>query len=174
MILILNVTGIHNYHEANVNENDENLLLKGNITVISEANDVFTTLYSGDNNANSTSAINNVDTAEVIMVPEQAIENYVQALSKGFAVYSTYNFKDLLGGQKGTGGEQDLLVWTTSGIDLQQVISTLKVQIYHIVNNHFFHLLFPQVYIFLIGLGDDSKYLTISNLSNCNFLIRIC
>jgi hypothetical protein len=41
MILILNVTGIHNYHEANVNENDENLLLKGNITVISEANDVL-------------------------------------------------------------------------------------------------------------------------------------
>jgi len=100
------------------------------ITVISEANldgSTATTISSGNNIANSTSAINNGDTAGVLMVPTQGIENYVQDLkSKGFAIDSTYNFKDLRGGQKGTGDEQALLVWSTSGIDLQQVISTLK------------------------------------------------
>jgi hypothetical protein len=60
------------------------------------------------------------------MVPEQAIENYVQTLSKGFAVYSTYNFKDLLGGQKGTGGEQDLLVCTPLELIYSRLYQHLK------------------------------------------------
>jgi plastocyanin len=36
--IILNDTGTYNYYEANVNENDEDFVMRGNITVISEAN----------------------------------------------------------------------------------------------------------------------------------------
>ena len=126
--IVLNDTGTYNYYEANVNENDENFVMRGNVTVISEANlDGSTTIFSGDNSANSISAVNNGDTAGVLMVPTQDIGNYVQDLkSKGFAVDSTYNFKDLRGGQKGTGDQQALLVWSASGMDLGGVISALQ------------------------------------------------
>src|SRR5215216_2353554 len=36
--IVLNDTGSYNYYEANVNENDEDFVMRGNITVISEAN----------------------------------------------------------------------------------------------------------------------------------------
>jgi plastocyanin len=128
--IVLNETGTYNYYEANVNENDEDFVMRGNITVISEANSNGSTasISSGDNSANSTSAsVKNGDTAGVLMVPTQDIGNYVQDLkSKGFAVDSTYDFKDLRGGQKGTGDEQALLVWSTSGMDLSEVISALQ------------------------------------------------
>ena len=126
--IVLNDTGTYNYYETDVNENDEDFVMRGNITVISEANlDGSTTISSGDNSANSTSAIKNGDTAGVLMVPTQDIENYVQDLkSKGFVVDSTYNFKDLRGGQKGTGDQQALLVWSASGMDLDEVISALQ------------------------------------------------
>jgi plastocyanin len=129
--IVLNDTGTYNYYEANVNENDEDFVMRGNITVISGGSpdgSSPTTVSYGDNSANSTgTALNNGDTAGVLMVPTQDIGNYVQDLkSKGFAVDSTYNFKDLRGGQKGTGEEQGLLVWSTSGTDLTEVISALQ------------------------------------------------
>ena len=97
--------------------------MRGNVTVISEASldGSTTTISSGDSSANSTSgAVNNGDTAGVLMVPTQDIGNYVQDLkSKGFAEDSTHNFKDRRGGQKGTGDEQAILVWSASGMDLK-------------------------------------------------------
>jgi plastocyanin len=128
--IVLNDTGTYNYYESNVNENDEDFVMRGNVTIISEANldGSTTSISSGHNSANSTSAaVNNGDTAGVLMVPTQDIGNYVQDLkSKGFAIDSTYNFKDLRGGQKGTGDEQALLVWSASGMDLSQVILALQ------------------------------------------------
>jgi plastocyanin len=129
--IVLNDTGTYNYYEVNVNENDEDFVMRGNITVISEGSSDGsspTTVSYGGNSANSTgTALNNGDTAGVLMVPTQDIGNYVQDLkSKGFAVDSTYNFKDLRGGQKGTGDEQALLVWSTSGMDPTDVISALR------------------------------------------------
>jgi len=130
--IVLNDTGTYNYYEANVNENDEDFVMRGIITVISEGSlngsSPTTSISSGDNSANSTRAVvNNGDTAGVLMVPTQDIGNYVQDLkSKGFAVDSTYNFKDLRGGQKGTGDEQALLVWSASGTGLSEVVSALQ------------------------------------------------
>ncbi|CAN5422429.1 hypothetical protein BH18THE2_BH18THE2_06670 [soil metagenome] len=116
--IVLNDTGTYNYYEGNVNDNDRDFVMRGNITVISEAN---------LNPDNSTSSLSNAGTAGVLMVPTQDIGNYVQNLkSKGFAIDSMHNFKDLRGGQKGTGDQQTLLVWTTTESDLDQVISTLK------------------------------------------------
>jgi hypothetical protein len=57
------------------------------------------------------------DTVWLLMVPTQDTQAYTADLqNKGFAIDSTYNFKDLRGGQSGTGDEQTLVVWTTSRI----------------------------------------------------------
>ena len=49
------------------------------------------------------------------------------ALTKrGFSIDSTFTYKDPRGGQKETGPEQTSVVWTTSGMALDQVISALK------------------------------------------------
>lgn len=60
------------------------------------------------------------------MVPTQDVQNYTTDLeNRGFKIDSTHNFKDLRGGQSGTGDEQTLIVWTTSGMDLSTVASNL-------------------------------------------------
>ena len=62
------------------------------------------------------------------MVPTQDIENYIQQITdSGITVDNTYDFKDLRGGQKGTGDTQTLIVWTTAnGKDLNETLSSLS------------------------------------------------
>lgn len=128
--IILNETGTYNYYEANVNENDEDFVMRGNITVIPEANsnlNPISSKVSGIMNTNSTGPMSNANTAGVLMLPTQDIGNYVESLkSKGFVIDSTHNFKDLRGGQSGTGDQQTLLIWTTSEMDSDQIMSTLR------------------------------------------------
>ena len=67
------------------------------------------------------------DTVGTLMVRAQDLDQYVSTLtSKGFTIDSTHTFKDLRGGQKGTGPEQTYIVWTTSGMNLDQVLSALE------------------------------------------------
>ena len=69
------------------------------------------------NTSNSNSS--NIDTVGIIMVPTQDIDNYIQQITgAGITVDNTFDFKDLRGGQKGTGDTQTLIVWTTGGKDL--------------------------------------------------------
>jgi hypothetical protein len=59
------------------------------------------------------------------MVPSQDIQIYTSDLhNRGFAIDSTCSFKDLRGGQSGTGDEQTLrlIVWTTSGTCLSDIV----------------------------------------------------
>ena len=126
--IILNDTGTYNYYEANVNENDEDFVMRGNITVVSEAN-----LNQGSSsalspiNANSSNPISSASTAGVLMIPTQDTGSYVENLdTKGFSIDSMQNFKDLRGGQSGTGDQQTYLVWTASETDLDQIVSTLQ------------------------------------------------
>ena len=37
-----------------------------------------------------------------------------------------HNFKDLRGGQSDTGDEQTLVIWTSNGMDLNEVVSRLQ------------------------------------------------
>jgi hypothetical protein len=46
--------------------------------------------------------------------------------NRGFNIDSTYNFKDLRGGQSGTGDEQTLIVWTSAGMDLSNMAANLQ------------------------------------------------
>lgn len=62
------------------------------------------------------------------MVPTQDIDSYIQQITDaGINVDNTYDFKDLRGGQKGTGDMQTLIVWiTTTGKDLNETLSSLS------------------------------------------------
>ena len=61
------------------------------------------------------------------MVPTQDKAKYVQDVKNaGLTINSTYDFKDLRGGQKGTGDVQTLLVWTSGGKDTNSVIAPLS------------------------------------------------
>ncbi|MDF0682704.1 MAG: hypothetical protein P0116_17225, partial [Candidatus Nitrosocosmicus sp.] len=74
-----------------------------------------------------TSNSSNFDTVGVLMVPTKDIDSYIQQITNaGITVDNTYDFKDLRGGQKGTGDTQTLIVWTTSGKDLAETISSLS------------------------------------------------
>jgi hypothetical protein len=67
------------------------------------------------------------DSVGVLMVPTQDIQTYTTDLeSRGFTIDSTHNFKDLRGGQSGTGDEQTLIVWTTAGMDLSAIATNLQ------------------------------------------------
>lgn len=113
--IVLNDTGTFNYYETDVNNEDEDYVMNGTITVADQQS------LDGNNNVN-TSVQGNADTAGVLMVPASDVDTYAQDLkNNGFTVDSTQNFNDIRAGD-----EQMLLVWTTSGIDLDNVISTLQ------------------------------------------------
>jgi plastocyanin len=115
-----NNTGTFNFFEADVNSDDPSFVMNGTISVINQAN----TLNGG---ANATTVTTNTDTVGTYMVPAQDLEQYISTLtSKGFTIDSTHTFQDLRGGQKGTGPKQTLIVWTTSGMNLDQIISALE------------------------------------------------
>jgi plastocyanin len=113
--IVLNDTGTFNYYQTDVNNEDEDYVMNGTITVVDQQS------LDGNNNLNS-GVQGNADTAGVLMVPASDVDTYTQELkNNGFAVDSTQNFNDIRAGD-----EQVLLVWTTSGIDLDNVISTLQ------------------------------------------------
>lgn len=113
--IVLNDTGTFNYYQTDVNNEDEDYVMNGTITVVDQQS------LDGNNNLNS-GVQGNADTAGVLMVPASDIDTYAQDLkNNGFTVDSTQNFNDIRAGD-----EQVLLVWTTSGIDLDNVISTLQ------------------------------------------------
>ena len=122
--IVLNDTGTFNYYETDVNEEDTDFVMNGTIDVIDQQDLNANTLANRSANSipNSTSILGKGDTAGVLMVPTEDTDTYVQDLkSKGFAIDSTHNFNDIRAGD-----QQTLLVWTTSGIKLDEVISTLQ------------------------------------------------
>ena len=116
--ITFNDTGDFDYFEADVNSDDPSFVMNGTINVINQANSLTDT--------NSSGAVI-PDTVGTYMVPAKDLDQYVSALtSKGFTIASTHTFDDLRGGQGDTGPEQTLIVWTTSGMNLDQVTSALK------------------------------------------------
>ena len=121
--IALNDTGTFDYYETDVNNEDTDFTMNGTIRVIdqqnSNANPPNMSTASG---SNSIGSLGKGDTAGTLMVPTADTDMYVQDLtSNGFTIDSTYNFNDIRAGD-----EQTLLVWTTSGKSLNEVISTLQ------------------------------------------------
>jgi hypothetical protein len=116
----LNETGVYSYYETDVIDDDPDFVMKGNITVIDDDGSVTST-----NGISSDQKI-----VGTFMVPAQDLQQYASELqNRGLDIDSSYTFKDLRGGQEGTGDEQTLLVWTsnTNEVGLDQVIQALQV-----------------------------------------------
>jgi len=109
---------VYNY-EA---EGDPGVTMTGSVTVGNIQSSV-TPSSASTSNSNSSG----IDTVGILMVPTQNIDDYIQQItSAGITVDNTYDFKDLRGGQEGTGDIQTLIVWTTGGKDLIQTLSFLS------------------------------------------------
>jgi plastocyanin len=119
---VVNDTGTFNYYETDVNNEDEDFVMNGTITAVDQPNsNAILPNISTASSSNSTGGLGG-DTAGTLMVPTEDLDMYVQDLtSKGFTVDSTYNFNDIRAGD-----EQTLFVWTTSGKNLNEVISALQ------------------------------------------------
>jgi len=135
-----NKTGSFEYFEKNVNNQDPKFVMDGTITVVNQPsplsnvnnskqisnNNTSATIASTASASSSTTA-KNIDTVGAYMVPAKDLDKHTSELRKaGISVDSSFTYKDARGGQKGTGKEQALIVWTSSGMDLDKVLSVLK------------------------------------------------
>jgi plastocyanin len=110
--------GTFNYEAAG----DPGVTMTGSVTV-GNIQSPITSSKSYTTNSNSS----NIDTVGVLMVPTQDIDSYIQQITDaGITVDNTYDFKDLRGGQKGTGDTQTLIVWTTANKDLNESLPALS------------------------------------------------
>ena len=106
-----NTPGTYSYEAMG----DEGYIMKGAITVKNIQSPVTTPAAAEGGG---------VDTVGVLMVPTQDLDKYMQDVKNaGLTVDSGHNFKDLRGGQSGTGDVQTLIVWASGGKDLNSVIA---------------------------------------------------
>ena len=98
--------------------------MNGTLTVINQP------LSNSFNTTSSTAATsNNIDTVSTIIVPAKLLDKVSSDLrSQGFGIDNQYPFKSLRGGGGTTGGDKNqvMLVLTSSGKNLNQVISALN------------------------------------------------
>ena len=63
-------------------------------------------------------------TVGILMIPTMGLTIQTTDLeSRGFSILGTHNFKDLRGGQEGSGDEQILVLWGISNSDVGNAIS---------------------------------------------------
>lgn len=116
--LTLNNTGDYSYFEKGANKAVPSFVMNGTISVVN--------LPSELKSANSTSSQNQI-TAGAYMIPAIMLDKYTSEFTKrGFTLDSHFTYKDLRGGQKGTGAQQTLITWTTPETNLDKVIFALK------------------------------------------------
>jgi plastocyanin len=117
----VSLNGTGNYHYTDTEDYEEGFVMSGNIQVVDN------TQGSSSPSGLLGNTQGSANTVGILMVPTQDIQTYTTDLeSRGFDIDSTHNFKDLRGGQGGTGDEQTLIVWTTSGMDISAIASNLQ------------------------------------------------
>ena len=104
------------FRYADTAEYDNGYIMRGNISVIAD-----------DGNIELQPTTDGSDTVDITMVPTQDIFQYTTDLqSRGFVIDSKHNFRDLRGGQRGTGDEQTLIVWRSPpDLQISSVLSQL-------------------------------------------------
>ena len=108
--------GVYNYEAVG----DPGVTMTGSITVDNIQSQVTPTSTTSNSSSN-------IDTVGILMVPTQDIDEYIsQITGAGITVDNTFDFKDLRGGQEGTGDTQTLIVWTTGGKDLSETLLSLS------------------------------------------------
>lgn len=108
--LVLNDSGRFMYSESDVNKDDPKVVMEGTIIVLE----------------NPSSANQLPETVGFLMVPTKDLDKHVSELTgKGIEVLDNYKFKDLRGGQKGTGPDLSLLLLgSTNG--QEELISAME------------------------------------------------
>ncbi len=119
-----NNTGTFAYSGPSNDKAVPNYKMNGTLTVIDQPN-------SNSFNSTSSTAVtsNNVDTISTIIVPAKLLDKVSSDLKgQGFGIDNQYPFKSLRGGGGTTGGDknQAMLVLTSSGKSLNEVISALN------------------------------------------------
>jgi len=119
-----NNTGAFAYSGPSNDKAVPNYKMNGTLTVINQP------LSNSFNTTSSTPATsNNIDTVSTIIVPAMKLDKVSSDLrNQGFGIDKQYPFKNLRGGGGTTGGDknQAMLVLTSSGKSLNQVISALN------------------------------------------------
>ena len=114
--IVLSETGTYQYWESNVSKEVPGFVMRGTTTVTSQK----------QRNA-TTETQHKEDILGAFMVPARFLDNYRSEFeANGFNIYSTFTYKDLRGGQKGTGPEQTLIVWKAHNIPLKKVVTDLQ------------------------------------------------
>jgi plastocyanin len=112
----LNETGTYQYWESGVSKEVPDFVMMGTITVTSQEQHNATTVSQ-----------NKDDIVGTLMVPARFLDKYRSEFEdRGFTIDSTYTYKDLRGGQKGTGPEQTLIVWKVHNVPLKKVVRDLE------------------------------------------------
>ena len=115
--LTLNNTGKYTYLEAGANKAVPSFVMNGTVTI----KNLTSELKSQNASANQ------INTVGALMIPATMLDKYASELAKnGFIIDSHFTYKDLRGGQKGTGPEQALITWTSPEANLAKIISVLK------------------------------------------------
>jgi plastocyanin len=119
-----NNTGAFAYSGPSNDKAVPNYKMNGTLTVINQP------LSNSFNTTSSTPATSsNIDTVSTIIVPAKKLDQVGSDLrNQGFGIDNQYPFKSLRGGGGTTGGDknQAMLVLTSSGKSLNQVISALN------------------------------------------------
>jgi plastocyanin len=112
----LNNTG--NYQYADTVDYEGGFIMTGNIKIVDQVNNVATTT--------TTSA--GFDTVGALMVPLEDTQSIIASLrSAGFEINSMTSFQDLRSSEDLDGGDQQtLIVWTSNGMEMSQITSTLQ------------------------------------------------
>ena len=112
----LNETGTYQYWESDVSKEVPDFVMLGTITVSSQ-----------DQHNATTVSQNKDDIVGTFMVPARFLDKYRSEFEdRAFTIDSTYTYKDLRGGEKGTGPEQTLIVWKVHNVPLKKVVRDLE------------------------------------------------
>ena len=104
-----------NYQYTDTVEYEEGFVMTGNITIVDQVNNVATTTSAG------------FDTGGALMVPLEDTQSIVASLrSAGFGINSMHSFQDLRSEEEENGDQQTLLVWTSNGMEMSEITSTLQ------------------------------------------------
>jgi hypothetical protein len=124
----LNNTAALSYSGPSFADEFPDFVMEGTLTVV---NQPFAT-YAATNTSNTSSGIatnSGIDTITTLMVPANLVEEISSELEgQGFGIDNQYAFESLRGGDSAAGDEEQqvLLVLTSSGKDINQVISALE------------------------------------------------
>ena len=125
--ITLNNTGAFSYSGPSFADEFPDFLMKGTLTVVDQP---FPTFASATNASSSGAATDSgIDTVTTLMVPANLIEEISSELQgQGLGMDNQYMFDSLRGGDSTTGDEEQqvLLVLTSSGKDINQVVSALQ------------------------------------------------